>query len=68
MEGRIMLFLVGALLVLGVVLGAVAHVPVPVSVVAGLVIALWLALFAARERFSGLRRAGQLDHERGGLR
>ncbi|MFD3700334.1 hypothetical protein ACFWUZ_30115 [Streptomyces sp. NPDC058646] len=63
-----MLFLVGALLVLGVVLGAVAHLPVPVSVVAGLAIALWLALFAARERVSGHRRAGHLDHERGGLR
>ncbi|MGW7330629.1 hypothetical protein ACWGIU_18950 [Streptomyces sp. NPDC054840] len=63
-----MLFLVGALLVLGVVLGAVAHVPVPVSVAAGLAIALWLALFATRERFSRHRRAGHLGHERGGLR
>ncbi|MFH7598736.1 hypothetical protein WDV06_27120 [Streptomyces racemochromogenes] len=51
-----MLFLVGALLVLGVVLGAVAHVPVPVSVGAGLAIALWLAVFAARERLPGRRR------------
>ncbi|MEU9233977.1 hypothetical protein AB0D36_16410 [Streptomyces subrutilus] len=63
-----MLFLVGALLVLGVVLGAVAHVPVPVSVVAGLAIALWLAVFAAREHFAGHRRSGRLDHDRGGLR
>ncbi|MER6444353.1 hypothetical protein [Streptomyces venezuelae] len=53
-----MLFLVGALLVLGVVLGAVAHVPVPVSVVAALAIALWLAVFATRERLSGRRRGG----------
>ncbi|WP_327260516.1 hypothetical protein OG444_02575 [Streptomyces sp. NBC_01232] len=63
-----MLFLVGALLVLGVVLGTVAHVPVPVSLVAGLAIALWLGLFATRERFSGHRRAGYVDHDRGGLR
>ncbi|MFJ6050504.1 hypothetical protein [Streptomyces sp. NPDC092307] len=68
MEGRLMLFLVGALLVLGVVIGAVAHVPAPVSVVAGLAIALWLAVFAVRERFSGHRGAGRLDHGRGGLR
>ncbi|MCX4546224.1 hypothetical protein [Streptomyces sp. NBC_01565] len=63
-----MLFLVGALLVLGIVLGAVAHVPVPVSLVAGLAIALWLALFATRERLSGHRRAGHLPHARGGRR
>ncbi|PWK63110.1 hypothetical protein BCL76_12354 [Streptomyces sp. CG 926] len=68
-----MLFLVGALLVLGVVIGAVAHVPAPVSMVAGLAIALWLAVFAVRERFSGHRGAarldhGHLDHGHGGLR
>ncbi|MFB7179461.1 hypothetical protein ACFCYI_17335 [Streptomyces sp. NPDC056257] len=61
-----MLFLVGALLVLGVILGTVAHVPVPVSVAAGLAIALWLALFAARERLSG-HRSGRPDHRRGGM-
>ncbi|MFD3544673.1 hypothetical protein ACFWUW_03475 [Streptomyces sp. NPDC058655] len=61
-----MLFLVAALLVMGVVLGAVAHVPVPVSLAAGLAIALWLALFAARERLSG--RAGRPGLRRGGLR
>ncbi|MER5811058.1 hypothetical protein ABT143_23180 [Streptomyces sp. NPDC002033] len=59
-----MLFLVGALLVLGVVLGAVAHVPVPVSVIGGCAIALWLMLFAARERLSR-HRAGR---SREGLR
>ncbi|MFG2977173.1 hypothetical protein ACGFYY_29825 [Streptomyces sp. NPDC048331] len=63
-----MLFLVGALLVLGVVLGAVAHVPAPVSVVAGLAIALWLAVFATRERFSVRHRAGHLDDGHGGPR
>ncbi|MEW2414611.1 hypothetical protein AB0953_12905 [Streptomyces sp. NPDC046866] len=63
-----MLFLVGALLVLGVVIGAAAHVPVPVSLVAGCAIALWLALFAARERLRGHRRTGRPVHGRGGLR
>ncbi|MFE7093735.1 hypothetical protein [Streptomyces erythrochromogenes] len=64
-----MLFLVGALLVLGVVLGAVAHVPAPVSMVAGLAIALWLALFAARERLFGQHRSGgRLDRDPRGAR
>ncbi|MFF2195128.1 hypothetical protein [Streptomyces sp. NPDC058157] len=63
-----MLFLVAALLVLGVVLGAVAHVPVPVGVVAGLAIALWLAVFTARERYSGRRRAARAGQGRGGAR
>ncbi|MFB8398140.1 hypothetical protein [Streptomyces yangpuensis] len=63
-----MLFLVAALLVLGVLLGAVAHLPVPVSAAAGLAIALWLSLFAARERLSGRQGAARLHHERGGLR
>ncbi|MDA5284025.1 hypothetical protein ACWGHM_01555 [Streptomyces sp. NPDC054904] len=61
-----MLFLVAALLVMGVALGTVAHVPVPVSLAVGLAIAAWLALFAARERLSG-RRTGRPDHHRGGL-
>ncbi|MEU3723656.1 hypothetical protein [Streptomyces sp. NPDC031705] len=63
-----MLFLIGALLVFGVVLGTVAHVPVPVSVVAGLAIALWLAVFLARERFSDHRRPGRPHFGRGGRR
>ncbi|MEV6678868.1 hypothetical protein AB0N09_18715 [Streptomyces erythrochromogenes] len=64
-----MLLLVGALLVLGVVLGGVAHVPAPVSLVAGLAIALWLALFAARERLLDHRRSGgRLDHDPRGAR
>ncbi|WP_255952108.1 hypothetical protein [Streptomyces odontomachi] len=45
-----MLFLVVALLMLGVVLGAVAHAPLSVSAVAAAVIAVWLAVFAVRER------------------
>ncbi|WP_338895952.1 hypothetical protein WBG99_09795 [Streptomyces sp. TG1A-60] len=45
-----MLFLVAALLLLGVVLGTVAHVPLTVSSVLAAVIAVWLAVFACRER------------------
>jgi hypothetical protein len=45
-----MLFLVVALLLLGVVLGTVAHVPVAVSLLAAAVIGTWLVVFAVRER------------------
>ncbi|MFJ7772598.1 hypothetical protein ACIQ1J_30475 [Streptomyces sp. NPDC097107] len=45
-----MLFLVAALLLLGVMLGTVAHAPLSFSVAAGLVIAVWLGIFALRER------------------
>ncbi|MFE3740611.1 hypothetical protein ACFXP3_29260 [Streptomyces sp. NPDC059096] len=44
-----MIFLVAALLLMGVVLGAVAHVPLSVTLVAAAVIGGWLLLFAARE-------------------
>ncbi|NGO42493.1 hypothetical protein [Streptomyces ureilyticus] len=50
-----MLFLVAALLLLGVVLGTVAHAPLPVTLVAAAVIGAWLAVFAARERHSRRR-------------
>jgi hypothetical protein len=50
-----MLFLVAALLLLGLVLGTVAHAPLSFSVAAGVVIAVWLAVFAVRERH-GRRR------------
>ncbi|WP_030380170.1 MULTISPECIES: hypothetical protein [unclassified Streptomyces] len=50
-----MLLLVAALLLLGTVLGTVAHAPLPVTLVAAGVIALWLAVFAVRERY-GRRR------------
>jgi hypothetical protein len=43
------LFLVAALLLLGIALGAVAHAPPAFSAVAGTVIVLWLAIFAVRE-------------------
>jgi hypothetical protein len=50
-----MLLLVAALLLLGTVLGTVAHAPLSVSLLAGGAIALWLAVFAVRERY-GRRR------------
>lgn len=50
-----MLFLVGALMLLGVVLGTVAHVPVGVSVAVAAFIGVWLVIFAVRERH-GRRR------------
>ncbi|MFB9392887.1 hypothetical protein ACFPM3_15330 [Streptomyces coeruleoprunus] len=45
-----MLFLVAALLLLGIVIGTAALVPVPVTAVAAGVIAAWLLAFAVRER------------------
>ncbi|WP_030676304.1 hypothetical protein [Streptomyces sp. NRRL B-1347] len=45
-----MLFLVAALLLLGVAMGTVAHVPLPVTFVMAAVIGLWLLVFAVRER------------------
>ncbi|MGI5448059.1 hypothetical protein ACQEVM_20330 [Streptomyces sp. CA-243310] len=45
-----MLFLVAALMVFGVLLGTVAHVPAPVTLVGTAVIAAWLLIFAVRER------------------
>ncbi|GJF20773.1 hypothetical protein AB0L50_07110 [Streptomyces flaveolus] len=51
-----MLFLVVALLLFGAVLGTVAHAPLTLSVAVGLVIAVWLGVFAVRERH-GRRRS-----------
>ncbi|WP_199836204.1 hypothetical protein [Streptomyces sp. NRRL F-4489] len=45
-----MLFLVAALLLLGVALGTAAHLPVPVTLVAAAAIAAWLLVFTLRER------------------
>ncbi|MGW1540911.1 hypothetical protein ACWCPM_11835 [Streptomyces sp. NPDC002309] len=50
-----MLFLVAALLLLGAVLGTVAHAPIGVTLVMAAVIATWLAVFTLRERH-GRRR------------
>ncbi|MFJ6073050.1 hypothetical protein ACIQFU_19735 [Streptomyces sp. NPDC093065] len=51
-----MLFLVVALLLLGLVMGTVAHASLTFSLAAGLVIAVWLGIFALRERH-GRRRS-----------
>ncbi|MFI9079517.1 hypothetical protein ACIGW8_24105 [Streptomyces sioyaensis] len=49
-ERKIMLFLVAALLLMGIMLGTAAHLPVPVTLVAAAVIAGWLLVFFLRER------------------
>nr|WP_281399392.1 hypothetical protein [Streptomyces flaveus] len=54
-ERHLMLFLVAALLLLGVVLGTVAHAPLSFTLVATAVIGVWLAVFAAREHHSRRR-------------
>lgn len=51
-----MLFLVVALLLLGVVMGTVAHAPPPVSLVIAAVVGAWLVVFAVRERHGHHRR------------
>ncbi|MFH8566116.1 hypothetical protein [Streptomyces sp. NPDC017988] len=45
-----MLFVVAALLLLGVAMGSVAHLPLPATLVAAVAIGAWLAVFAVRER------------------
>jgi hypothetical protein len=45
-----MIFLVAAFLLLGVFVGTAAHVPLPVTAVAAVVISAWLLVFALRER------------------
>lgn len=49
-RGPAVLVLVAALLLLGIALGAVAHLPFPVSLAAATVIGCWLLIFAVRER------------------
>ncbi|WP_163010585.1 hypothetical protein [Streptomyces dangxiongensis] len=45
-----MLFLIAALLLLGIVVGSAAYLPWPVTLAVGSLIALWLVVFAGRER------------------
>ncbi|WP_198351793.1 MULTISPECIES: hypothetical protein [Streptomyces] len=45
-----MLFLVAALLLLGVAMGTVAHAPLSVTLVMAAVIGAWLLIFTVRER------------------
>lgn len=50
-----MLVLVAALLLMGVVMGTVAHAPLSITLVAAAVIGVWLAVFAMRERLARRR-------------
>jgi Flp pilus assembly protein TadB len=54
-ERHLMLILVAALLLLGVVMGTVAHAPLSFTLVAAAVIGVWLAVFAVRERHARRR-------------
>ncbi|MEV0602874.1 MULTISPECIES: hypothetical protein [Streptomyces] len=52
-----MIFLVAALLLLGVLLGTAAHLPLDATLTAAAAIAVWLLIFAIREyRTKGARR------------
>lgn len=53
-----MIVLVAALLLLGIVLGAVVQIPLPLSLTLGALIGCWLLVFAVRER-AGARRRSQ---------
>ncbi|MFF0187479.1 hypothetical protein [Streptomyces sp. NPDC005244] len=48
-----MLFLVAALLLLGVVVGAAAHLPLPVTLVAAAAIGCWLLVYGLRKHRIG---------------
>ncbi|WP_371776009.1 hypothetical protein [Streptomyces sp. NBC_01438] len=52
-----MIVLVVALLLLGIVLGAVAHIPLPLTLALGALIGCWLLVFAVRERHGPQRRS-----------
>ncbi|MFJ6791935.1 hypothetical protein [Streptomyces angustmyceticus] len=54
-----MLFLVVALFLFGVLMGTAGHVPVPVTVVAGLAIVAWLAVFFTKERRKAAKEGGR---------
>ncbi|MFK4269284.1 hypothetical protein [Streptomyces milbemycinicus] len=45
-----MLFIVAALALAGILLGAAAHTPLPVFLTASAAIAIWLLIFFIRER------------------
>ncbi|MEE1744699.1 MULTISPECIES: hypothetical protein [unclassified Streptomyces] len=52
-----MIVLVVALLLLGVVLGAVVQIPLSLSLALAAVIGCWLLVFAVRERTGAQRRS-----------
>lgn len=45
-----MLFIVAAFLLLGLLVGTAAHIPLPATLAAAAVISAWLLIFAVRER------------------
>ncbi|WP_406100451.1 hypothetical protein [Streptomyces sp. NBC_01013] len=57
MERLTMIVLVAALLLLGIVLGAVVQIPLPLSLTLGALIGCWLLVFAVRERVGARRRS-----------
>ncbi|WP_406469241.1 hypothetical protein [Streptomyces sp. NBC_01594] len=52
-----MIILVAALLLLGVVLGAVVQIPLPLTLALAAAIGCWLLIFAVRERLGAHRRS-----------
>ncbi|WP_326634534.1 MULTISPECIES: hypothetical protein [unclassified Streptomyces] len=52
-----MIILVAALLLLGVVLGAVVQIPLPLTLAFAAAIGCWLLIFAVRERLGAHRRS-----------
>ncbi|MDJ0382393.1 hypothetical protein [Streptomyces sp. G-G2] len=54
-----MLFLVAALMLMGILLGTAAHVPATVTLVGTAAIAVWLMVFAVREWAGRHHRAGR---------
>ncbi|MEU1470151.1 hypothetical protein ABZ434_18185 [Streptomyces sp. NPDC005761] len=57
MERLTMIVLVAALLLLGIVLGAVVQIPLPLSLTLGALIGCWLLVFTVRERAGARRRS-----------
>ncbi|SCK37142.1 hypothetical protein [Streptomyces sp. WMMB 322] len=45
-----MIFIVAAFLLLGLLVGTAAHIPVPATLAAAAAIGTWLLIFAVRER------------------
>lgn len=52
-----MIFIVAAFLLLGLLVGTAAHLPLPATLAAGAVITAWLLVFAVRERRANRRYA-----------
>ncbi|MER7724286.1 hypothetical protein [Streptomyces sp. NPDC096323] len=57
MEGLTMIVLIAAVLLLGIVLGAVVQIPLALSLTLGALIGCWLLVFAVRERVGTRRRS-----------